>query len=176
MFPDLVRRKWLADVAPRPQRQRLYHMRFAALGSNHDHRRSLGVLDACQCFYELQSIHDRHVDVTKDQLHRFSASTANPSAPLPASNTLLSSIPAWRSDRSTIFRITEESSTIRACMLFMTSYSFSLRGPRVVFCRALWDISATRDWTLGQPDRGNQRSSRVERKRFWFQNGNRRCA
>src|SRR5580700_11287542 len=47
-------------------------------------------------------------------------------------------MPAWRSERSTILRMTEESSTIRARMLFMNRHSFSqlrilLLSPRPCF-------------------------------------------
>src|SRR5258706_7115122 len=52
---------------------------------------------------------------TRLSFRRFKAS-----APLAASNTCCSSMPAWRNERSTIFLMTEESSTIRARMLFMT--------------------------------------------------------
>jgi hypothetical protein len=46
------------------------------------------------------------------------------SAPFAAWNTSVISMPAWRSDRSTILRMTEESSTIRARMLFMKGTHF----------------------------------------------------
>ena len=42
------------------------------------------------------------------------SNTARASAPLPASSTWVRLTPAWRRERSTIFRITEESSMIRA--------------------------------------------------------------
>jgi hypothetical protein len=49
----------------------------------------------------------------------FSFTAASASAPLLASSTCFNSIPACRKDRSTILRITDESSTISAVMLFI---------------------------------------------------------
>src|SRR5579864_3110336 len=52
------------------------------------------------------------------------SNTARASAPLPASSTCVRLTPAWRRERSTIFRITEESSMMSARMA-------GIRGPSV---------------------------------------------
>ena len=45
-------------------------MRLAALGRNHDDGHAFCIYDAWKLFYKLQPVHDRHVDVTKNQIDR----------------------------------------------------------------------------------------------------------
>src|SRR6476646_104642 len=65
----LVGSKRLADIALRSHRERLHHVRFAAFGRDHDHRHASRILHVFQPLHELQSIHDRHVDVAQNQIN-----------------------------------------------------------------------------------------------------------
>src|SRR5579863_9177715 len=68
MFLHLLRGERLSYVAARTTRQCLHYMSLAPLCRNHDHGYILGVLDSGKLLDELQSVHYRHVDVTKDQV------------------------------------------------------------------------------------------------------------
>src|SRR5208283_3848203 len=46
-----------------------HHMRLASFGRDHDHGNSLGILHSGELLDEFQTIHHRHVDVTKDQIN-----------------------------------------------------------------------------------------------------------
>jgi len=48
-------------------------MGLAALGCDHYNRGSLCILDCGQMLYEFQAVHDRHIDVAKDQIHFFAS-------------------------------------------------------------------------------------------------------
>ena len=68
MLFHLLRRKRLADIAPRPSGERLHHVSFAALCRDHDNRNALRVFNPGKLFDELKSIHDRHVDVAQNKV------------------------------------------------------------------------------------------------------------
>ena len=65
---DLLRSERFANVAARARGQSLYHMPFTALGGDHHHRNALGIFYTRQLLDELQTIHDRHVDVAENKV------------------------------------------------------------------------------------------------------------
>ena len=69
MFLHLLRREGFEDVASGPTGYGLYHVGFTALGGNHDHRNTFRVGHSRKLLDELQAIHYRHVDVTKDEIY-----------------------------------------------------------------------------------------------------------
>jgi len=68
MFPNLLRREWLPNVATRARGQGLDDVRLTAFGCNHDHWDVFCVRHARKLLDEFQSVHDRHVDIAKDQI------------------------------------------------------------------------------------------------------------
>jgi hypothetical protein len=68
---------------------------------------------------KLQPVHGGHVDVGEDQVHRFALQYLQPLGAAAGLMHNQRSSPAWRSARSTILRITEESSTISARISLM---------------------------------------------------------
>ena len=91
-------------------------MAFAAFGGNHHHRNSLRDFHGGELLHEFEAIHDRHVDIAEDEVDFVFLHGCEGFNPVPRLEDLRNA-EAWRSDRSTIFRITEESSTMSAHML-----------------------------------------------------------
>ncbi len=109
----LVRSKGFTNVPTGPARYGLRNMRLAALRGNHDHRNTFRVLSSGKLLDEFQTIHDRHVDVTQDQIDPVIVEDTDGLGPFPASNTCNNSRPDWRRERSTIFRMVGVSPSLR---------------------------------------------------------------
>ena len=68
MFFYLLRGKWLADVTPRATGERLDDVRFAAFGGDHYDRNIFCTVNTGKLLYELNAVHNGHVDIAENQI------------------------------------------------------------------------------------------------------------
>src|SRR5450631_423597 len=68
MLFDLVRSEWFTDVTLGSKRESLHDVGLASLGRDHDNGNAAKLVNGLNLAYELQAIHDRHIDVAKDEI------------------------------------------------------------------------------------------------------------
>ena len=121
----LIGGKWFPDIAARSSRKRLHNMPLTTFCCNHYDRNSLRVV----CYSRKVAFTNSRPSMTGilSRCRKESRSTIDcfgQQRELQLRSQLRRTwerlSPAWRSERSTIFRITEESSTMRARMLSMS--------------------------------------------------------
>src|ERR1700728_4648178 len=65
---DLIGSEWLPNISFGTQRQGFENALLPTLGCDHDDWNVLGVIHLFQAPDEFQSAHDRHVDITENQV------------------------------------------------------------------------------------------------------------
>src|SRR6202789_1750021 len=65
---DLIRSEWLPNISFGAQRQGLENALLPTLRGDHDDGNVFGVIHLFQAPDEFQPVHDRHVDVTENQV------------------------------------------------------------------------------------------------------------
>jgi hypothetical protein len=126
-FLDLLWREGLPKVALGPGGESLDNADFATFGADHHYGNTFGRFDASETFQELKTVDSGHIDVTHDEIERSFLDGDKGFAAVSDSRTSARSKPARRSDRSTIFRMTEESSTM-STLSFFTALPLDLRN------------------------------------------------
>src|ERR1700728_1422523 len=65
----LIGGKWFPDIAARSRRKRLHNVPLTTFRCDHYDRNSLRVVYSRKLLHEFQTVHDRHIDVAKNQIH-----------------------------------------------------------------------------------------------------------
>ena len=114
MFFHLLRRKWFANVSPRATGEGLNYVRLAAFGGDHYYRNIFRTLNTGKLLYELNTVHDWHVDIAENQIDLTFFERAQRLGAIARLEHFAEVDTCLSNERSTIFRMTDESSMMRA--------------------------------------------------------------